>query len=185
MNGSEPKIEIFKPFGEAFELTKKILFEPFDLKKWFVIGFAAWLANLGVGGGGFNYQYNRREDVQKLNEAISQIPHPILVTGVCVLILFVLVLIVVFTWLRARGRFMFIDCVVKNRGAIAEPWRAFQKEGNSYFLFSLAVGFGLFAFAVLLAVPLILLVVKGRYYSFIHRGQLNIYLIPAIASWAF
>ena len=47
MNGSEPKIEIFKPFGEAFELTKKILFQPFDLKKWFVIGFAAWLANLG------------------------------------------------------------------------------------------------------------------------------------------
>ncbi len=61
MNGSEPKIEIFKPFGEAFELTKKILFQPFDLKKWFVIGFAAWLANLGVGGGGFNYQDNRRE----------------------------------------------------------------------------------------------------------------------------
>jgi len=31
MNGTEPKIEIFKPFGEAFELTKKILFQPFDL----------------------------------------------------------------------------------------------------------------------------------------------------------
>jgi hypothetical protein len=183
MNGSEPKIEIFKPFGEAFELMKRILFQPFDVKKWFVIGFAAWLANLG--GCGLNYQYNRREDVQKLNEAISQIPHPILVTGVCVLILFVLVLIVLFAWLRARGRFMFIDCVVKNRGAIAEPWRAFQKEGNSYFLFSLAVGLGLFAFAVLLAVPLILLVVKGRYYFFIHRDQLNIYLISAIAAWAF
>ena len=28
MNGSEPKIEIFKPFGEAFELMKKILFQP-------------------------------------------------------------------------------------------------------------------------------------------------------------
>ena len=185
MNGTEPKIEIFKPFGEAFELTKKILFQPFDVKKWFVIGFAAWLANLGGGVGGFNYQYNRREDVQKLNEAISQIPHPILVTGVCVLILFVLVLIVLFAWLRARGRFMFIDCVVKNRGAIVEPWRAFQKEGNSYFLFSLAVGLGLFAFAALLAVPLILLVVKGRYYFFVHRDQLNIYLISAIAAWAF
>src|SRR5437870_3539402 len=183
MNGTEPQIEIFKPFGEAFELMKRILFQPFDVKKWFVIGFAAWLASLG--GGALNYQYNRREDVQKLNEAISQIPHPILVIGVCVLILFVLVLIVVFTWLRARGRFMFIDCVIKNRGAIAEPWRAFQKEGNSYFLFSLAVGLGLFAFAVLLGVPLILLVVKGRYYFFVHRDQLNIYLILANAGWAF
>src|ERR1700692_2022743 len=126
MNGTEPKIEIFKPFGEAFELTKRILFQPFDVKKWFVIGFAAWLANLG--GGGFNYQYNRREDLQKLNQAISQIPHPILVIGVCVLILLVLVLIVLFAWLRARGGFTFINCIVKNRGAVAEPRREFRKE---------------------------------------------------------
>ena len=50
MNGSESRIEIFKPFGEAFELMKKILFQPFDLRKWLVIGFAAFLANLSVGG---------------------------------------------------------------------------------------------------------------------------------------
>jgi len=184
VNGTEPTIEIFKPFGEAFELMKKILFQPFDLKKWFVIGFAAWLANLG-GGGGLNYQYNRREDVQKLREAISQIPHPILVTGVCVLILLVLVLIVLFAWLRARGRFMFIDCIVKNRGAIAQPWHDFRKQGNSYFLFSLVVGLALSIFALLLSVPLIFLAVKGRYYFFIHRDQLNIYVILAIAAWVF
>src|SRR5690349_688874 len=60
MNGIEPKIEIFKPFGEAFEVMKKILFQPFDLKKWLVTGFAAWLASLGAGGGGgFNYGSNR------------------------------------------------------------------------------------------------------------------------------
>jgi hypothetical protein len=183
MNGTEPKIEIFKPFGEAFELMKRILFQPFDVKKWFVIGFAAWLANLG--GGGFNYQYNRREDLQKLNEAISQIPHPILVIGVCVLISLVLVLIVLFAWLRARGGFMFIDCIVKNRGAVAEPWREFRKEGNSYFLFSLVVGLCFLIFAALLSLPLIILAIKGRYYFFIHRDQLNIYLISAIAAWVF
>gem|GEM_PF-4840897 len=44
MNGSEAKIEIFKPLGEAFELMKKILFQPFDLGKWCVIGFAAFLS---------------------------------------------------------------------------------------------------------------------------------------------
>src|SRR6266704_6514768 len=169
MNGSEPKIEIFKPFGEAFELTKKILFQPFDLKKWFVIGFAAWLANLGVGGGGFNYQDNRREGVQKLNEAISQIPHPILVTGVCVLIAFVLVLIVLFAWLRARGRFLFIDCIVKNRGAIAEPWRDFRKEGNSYFLFSLTAAVCLVLLAALLSAPLVYVAIRGRFYLSLHR----------------
>jgi len=181
MNGSEPKIEIFKPFGEAFELTKKILFQPFDLKKWFVIGFAAWLANLGVGGGGFNYQDNRREGVQKLNEAISQIPHPILVTGVCVLIAFVLVLIVLFAWLRARGRFLFIDCIVKNRGAIAEPWRDFRKEGNSYFLFSLLVCLAFLIFAGLLSLPLVVPVIRDAAFPRTH----SVYVICAIATWVF
>jgi hypothetical protein len=184
MNGVEPKIEIFKPFGAAFELVKQILFQPFDLKKWLAIGFAAWLAHLG-GGGGFNYQYNRREEAQKLHEAISQIPHPILVRGICILISMVLVFIGLFAWLRARGRFMFIDCIVKNRGAIAQPWHDFRKQGNSYFLFSLVIGFAVFIFAVLLSAPLILFALKGRYYFFIHRDQLNIYLISAIAAWAF
>ncbi len=103
---------------------KKILFQPFDLKKWLVIGFAAWLANLaggGGGGGGFNYPDNQRKEAQKLNETIGQIPHPVLITGICVLICVVLLLIVLFAWLRARGRFILVDCIVRNRAAIVEP----------------------------------------------------------------
>ena len=69
--------------------------------------------------------------------------------------------------------------------AIAQPWHDFRKEGNSYFLFSLVIGFALFIFGVLLSVPLILFVLKGRYYFFIHRDQLDVYLISAIAAWAF
>src|SRR5881409_2735016 len=183
MNGTEPKIEIFKPFGEAFELMKRILFQPFDVKKWFVIGFAAWLANLG--GGGFNYQYNRREDVQKLREAISQIPHPILVIGVCVLVSVVLVPIVLFAWLRACGGFMFIDCIVKNRGAIAEPWHEFRKEGNSFFLFSLVVGLCFLILAALLSLPLMIVAIKGRYHLYLHLDRLDMYVLTAIAAWVF
>jgi len=152
MSGSEPRIEIFKPFGEAFQLMKKILFQPFELKKWLVIGFAAWLANLGAGGGGFgnfNYPNNRREGAQKFNEAISQIPQPVLITAICVLICVVLVLIVLFAWLRARGRFIFLDCIVRNRAAIVAPWKEFRGEGNSFFLFSLLV--------VLVVVPVIVI----------------------------
>ena len=161
MNGTGPNIEIFKPFGDAFEVMKKILFQPFDIKKWLVIGFAAWLANLGSGGGGgFNFPYNEREDTHKLNEMIGQIPQPILVTGVCILGAFVLLLIVVVAWLRARGRFIFVDCIVRNRAAIAEPWKEFRKEGNSLFLFSLVVVLTLIGLAIVgtfaLALPLII-----------------------------
>lgn len=185
MNGVRRKIEIFKPFGEAFELTNKILFQPFDLKKWLVIGFAAWLANLGSGGGSFNYQFNRRDEVQKINDAINQIPHPIIVFGVSLLILFVLAVIILFAWLRARGGFTFIDCVVKNRGAIAEPWRQFQKDGNSYFLFSLVLAFAFVIFAALLSLPLIILAIKGHYYLYLHRDHLSAYIVLAIAAWVF
>jgi len=185
MNGVGREIEIFKQFGEAFELTKKILFQPFDLKKWFVIGFAAWLANLGSGGGSFNYQFNRRDEVHKVNEAISQIPHPILVFGVSLLIFFVLALVVLFAWLRARGRFMFVDCIVKNRGAIAEPWREFQKEGNSYFFFSLAVAFVFVIFVAFLSLPLIILAIKGHYYLSLHRDHVGVYVLLVIAVWVF
>jgi hypothetical protein len=179
MNGTEPKIEIFKPFGDAFELMKKILFEPFDLKKWFVIGFAAWLASLGGGGGSFNYPSDRGEEVKKVNDVISQIPHPILVAGIVLVSVLVLVLIVLFTWLRARGGFMFIDCIVKNRGAIGEPWRDFRKEGNSYFLFSLLVVFGLLIFAGLLSLPLVLPAIQNG--DFLRTR--DVYLISAIAAW--
>jgi MFS family permease len=185
MNGAEPNIEIFRPFGAAFELMKKVLFQPFDLKKWFIIGFAAWLANLGRGGVSFNYQFNRREEAQKVKEAISQIPHPILVLGISLLVVFGLVLIVLFSWLRARGGFTFIDCVVKNRAVIAEPWREFRKEGNSYFLFSLVVTFVLIVFAALFALPLIVLAFKGRYFLYLHRDRLDVYVILIIAAWIF
>jgi hypothetical protein len=157
MNGNGSKIEIFKPFGESFELMKKILFQPFDLRKWLVIGFAAWLANLGSGGGGgsFNYPDNRREDAQKLNETIGQIPQPVLITGICVLICFVLLLIVLFAWLRARGRFILVDCIVRNRAAIVEPWKEFRAQGNSFFLFSLLVVLALIAVIVIAGLLLI------------------------------
>jgi hypothetical protein len=156
MNGNESKIEIFKPFSEAFELMKKMLFQPFDFKKWLVVGFAAWLANLGGGGGGsFNYPNNRHEEAQKVHEAISQIPHPILITGICILVCFVVLLIVLVTWLRARGRFIFVDCIVRNRAAIVEPWKEFRAEGNSFFLFSLVVMLVLMAAVVITGVVLI------------------------------
>ncbi len=163
MDGVDAKIEIFKPFGQAFELMKKILFQPFDLKRWLVIGFAAWLANLGGGGGGnFRYPDNGREYIRKLGEKISEIPGPILVTGICILVCLVLLLIVLIAWLRARGRFVFVDSIVRNRAAIVQPWKEYRVEGNSFCLFSLVVALVLFLVLGIAGLGLIL--------PFIHRG---------------
>jgi hypothetical protein len=173
MNGTETKIEIFKPFGDAFELMKRILFQPFDLKKWLVIGFAAWLASLGSGGGGnFNYPDSRHEEAHKVNEVISQIPQPVLITGICILVCLILVLIVVFAWLRARGRFILVDCIVHNRAAIAEPWKEFRAEGNSFFLFSLLVALVVIPVVVIAGLLLIVPFTPGH-------GQAE----PGVAFW--
>src|SRR5207247_3916531 len=139
MNGVRPKIEIFRPFGDAFELTNKILFQPFDLKKWLVIGFAAFLSG-HLAGVGFNFPspFGNFQSHRTTPEVIS--PHfeqwkPWLVVAVVVLALFFFALVIALTWLKARGNFIFTDCVVRNRAAIVEPWREYRKERNSYFLF--------------------------------------------------
>ena len=143
MNGAAPKIEIFKPFGEAFELTKKILFQPFDLKKWCVIGFAAFLCgHYSAGGFGFNpgpgnFSANRAHR-GFVPPDFSQF-QPWVGVALGVAFLLILALILVLTWLRARGNFIFVDCIARNRAAIAAPWREYRQEGNSYFWFSLAI----------------------------------------------
>src|SRR5437016_11799946 len=55
MNGPVRKIEILSPVNQAIELTRLILFRPFDITKWLVIGFAAFLSGwLNSGGGNIN-----------------------------------------------------------------------------------------------------------------------------------
>ncbi|MEB3317658.1 MAG: hypothetical protein VKO39_05900 [Cyanobacteriota bacterium] len=44
-----------------------------------------------------------------------------------------LVIGVVATWLSSRGHFMLLDGTIRNRGAIAAPWREYRREGNSLF----------------------------------------------------
>lgn len=162
MNGNEPKIEIFTPFGAAYELMKTILFRPFDLSRWFVIAFAAFLSG-AWGNGGFNpgrlgnfgsgnWKYRSTSHGNWASDwAMPAWGIVLIIVGALV----VLALILVLMWVTSRGRFIFTDCVVRNRAAIAEPWHEFRREGNSFFLFSLAIAF----VAMLLTVILILIIV--------------------------
>jgi len=144
MNGMEPRIEIFEPFGAAYEWMKGILFRPFDFPKWLVLGFAAFLS--GAWGNGFNFRgpangkWNLRSTSFHNAPLTEMLPHwllPFIVVIVVCGVIFALVLL----WIASRGRFIFTDCVVKNRAAIVMPWGEYRREGNSYFLFFLAVMF--------------------------------------------
>lgn len=140
MNGTG-KIEILKPLDEAFELMKKILLKPFDFGKWFVIGFAAFLSG-HFAGMGFNFPIGGFPSHQTIPGSLSpewEEWKPWLPIAIVVFSVVMLVVIVVLTWVKARGNFIFTDCIVRNRAAIVEPWREYRREGNSYFLFLLLV----------------------------------------------
>ena len=160
---SEPrKIEVFAPFTAAFDLTKAILFQPFDLAKWFTIGFAAFLAGLAdvsrVNPGfrlpDFKARWQTQND--QLEAVRNQLDPWILVPLIGMLVVVGLALLVLMMWLGARGRFMFIDCIVRNRGAIQAPWREYRREGNSLFLWSLAVAAITLVLTAIFALPVFL-----------------------------
>src|SRR5207244_11794313 len=75
---------------------------------------------------------------------------PWLQIAVAFFALLIFVLIIVLMWLKARGNFIFTDCIVRNRAAIVEPWREYRKEGNSYFLFFLALILAVLVLAAIL-----------------------------------
>ena len=54
MTTRSTEISVTAPVGQALDWVKRMLFQPFDLGKWFVIGFCAWLAGLGESGTSFH-----------------------------------------------------------------------------------------------------------------------------------
>jgi hypothetical protein len=146
------RISVIDPLTPAFERVKTILFKPFDLGKWFVIGFCAWLAYLGEqgGGGGPNFQRggDPREVFGQAKDFLYENLYWIIPVGVIVIIVIVVISLLV-TWLSSRGRFMFLHCVARNKAEVKAPWKEFGQHANSLFLFRIVVGIiGFFAVAL-------------------------------------
>lgn len=164
-------LSVIDPVSPAIERTKCILFRPFDIGKWLRLGFCAFLMGLtsggsggggGGGGGPSNDATFEDSDPAPVFEWIIENLVLILVVSSIVITLIILICFLL-TWLSSRGHFMFLDGVVRNRGAVVEPWREFRGEGNSLFWFRIWLAFlslGMFSlflgFSAVLAVPDIL-----------------------------
>ncbi len=145
------EISVAEPVSPALERVKLMLFQPFDLGKWFVIGFCAWLACLGEGGGGgthFNNNFGNHshETGAEVRHGLEQawgyvLNHLYWIVPVASLvILLCLALGLLILWLNCRGKFMFLHCVALNRAEVVGPWNKFAREGNSLFWFRLVLG---------------------------------------------
>jgi hypothetical protein len=148
------EIRYFDPLSHGWDRMKKALFRPFDLKKWFVVGFTAFLASLtdchggnsGSGQRGSADMASFMEFPRRAQEWMMDNPGwtaLILIGGIVVF-----VLVIVCTWLSSRGKFMFLDNVAHDQALVAKPWYEYRAEGNSLFLWR--VVFGLAVFAVIL-----------------------------------
>lgn len=135
------------PLGRAWERMTLLLFKPFRPLVWLVLGFAAFLGAQRGGGLGFRGNSWRRrgmgwgwDDGRALDWLQGAVHEPfwiaIFVAGGVVLLAVGLVL----AWVFSRGAFVFLDDVLTARIEIVEPWKRFARQGDSLFLWRLALG---------------------------------------------
>jgi hypothetical protein len=136
------------PVGQAMDRVKKVLFQPFDVARWFVIGFCAWLACLGEGrgfSGVFNFGGHHGQGRQSIHDGLEQARGYVMdniawIAPLAVgLILVSAAIWLVVMWLSSRGRFMFLHCVAANAAEVRVPWARFAGAANSLFLFRLVI----------------------------------------------
>lgn len=148
------EISVLEPVNWAMDWTKRVLFRPFDLKKWFVIGFCAFLATLGEGGGGGGGNYgggwqegggnaSPQQMIQDVQHYVTENLHWLIPAAVIGFVLIVGVALLL-AWLRSRGKFMFLYCVARDTAEVARPWSFYEQQGNSLFKFLVLVGAGTF-----------------------------------------
>lgn len=152
-----------RPLETAWGRTRKALLDaPFDLERWLVVGFAAWIARLGENGAGASF--SRRfshptpgDSVALVRNGLAWIAaHPLWLAIGAFGVVVGLAIGIALLWVSSRGKFVFLDDVLRDRAAVVEPWKRFAREGNSLFLWRLAFAFVTFVVIGLLAVPWLL-----------------------------
>lgn len=149
------------PLSLGWARMKKALFQPFDISKWFRVGFTAWLAGLtdcnGGGSGGNNSSFGKKnnwDDFFNFPELAKDwlLDNPLYFNLIIVGIVLLFIIITVITWVSSRGKFMFLHNVVNDRSDISMPWKEYRKEGNSLFIWNFFVGWFFFAAFILILI---------------------------------
>jgi hypothetical protein len=190
------QISFAEPLSRAWERMRRILFEPFELSKWLVLGFSAWLAGLAGSGGGSGTAWNgASEDINRsggggLGNALERAgEHLIWLPVIIFAVLVVIAIVLVVLWISSRAKFIFLDNVVHNRAEIVEPWSRFKALGDSLFLWRTAF-FAILTGVLLMIAAVIFLpaasmsvneVLRGLSFAGIFVGILTVMVVGALA----
>lgn len=157
-----PPSAILAGLEPAWRGMAQRLFRPFDAAKWLAVGFTAWLAVIGEQAGTFRLRLpldwgaSAREA-----EAVLRAHAPLLIGLGALVAVAGLALLVALLWVRCRGRFMFLDNVVRDRAAVARPWADCRATGQSLFWWSLGFGIVAWLFLVLAFAPAVALAISA------------------------
>jgi hypothetical protein len=146
------RMDVGNGIQPAWENMVRVLFRPFSLRKWLSLGFISLIAyGMSGGGGGFNvpgnYGGNQHPNWPGHN------PWPEIMHFLPLIILAFIVLVAIgllVSWIGSVFHFIYVDNLVRNSGAIAEPFGRFRRQGTSYFLWRLV--FGLIYMALILCI---------------------------------
>ena len=155
------KISYTDPVERCLKAVGRILFKPFDIGKWFALGFSAWLATLLSGAAGFQGNYNfggvsfgdesSEQFVGTIQSCLEFLREnlALVITIATIGLVLLMTISLLLTWVSARGKFMYLDNLVHNRSLVKKPWAKFKRLGNSLFLWQIV--FGVIVSIVLLA----------------------------------
>lgn len=170
------------PIGRAWNRMKVALFKPFDLNKWFILGFTAFLAGLaswhnGTVGSRWSDRGSFREFVDFPSRAWQWLNSHLLLFMVIIFALAVFIaVVIIILWLSARGSFMFLDNVVRDKAEISVPWKRFKTLGNSLFVWHLV--FGLIGLSLSILFSVFFFITAAHYYK--DRSDFPIPIILAV-----
>jgi hypothetical protein len=146
---------------QAFERTVAVLFRPFDVARWFSIGFCAWLAYIGTQSsvnpnqtGAVSSEVFKQRFDRALDALFASPPGPTELAAGGGILAVGLLLALLFCRLRSRGDFMFLHRWYKPDAPISQCWWASRAAGRElfvwrvYFFLISALLFALLAAAV-------------------------------------
>jgi len=146
-------ISLSDALSRGYGRMQKALFKPFDIAKWFAVGFTAFLAGLldkmYGGTGRANFELDNYHDFEEVVNFPSVawdwlVHHPVYAYLILFGIVAVMGIVILLIWLSSRGKFAFLDNVVHDRANVVLPWNEYAREGNSLFLWRLVYGFIIF-----------------------------------------
>ena len=158
MGGRPVNVSFVTPLQQAWGRMERMLFRPFRIETWLVMGFAAFLSEMMSGGTGGGGTYGSHTGHGGWGRSVGRkawafLQDPAMLLLVVVIASVAIVLAVVLLWVSCRGRFIFLDNVVRERAAIVEPWGRFARQGNSLFLWTMLFYVACMVAALVVALP--------------------------------